>query len=219
MTAIPFPVAAAAASTGDELLDMIVDGWWGDLRRALCTEGVEVTANSTVSAADWNATMRRALRDANFGENVPRSVSTKVHMDHANLWEAFLAVRSGVVLADLRAAAVHAVSGPKPSQAVTVLMMASDALVFAGMSLATMIGWILATPPRQSGNDDFWNFDHVQPWVDAGLGRQGWPYAAAGLTVTEAIACLKDGSLPVEQAAVMAALRGLPVPVGTTYST
>lgn len=54
----------------------------------------------------------------------------------------------------------------------------------------------------------------IEPWVQAGLGEDGWAYLAAGLTPTEALAVAQPGSLPdADRVRALAALRGfVPLP-------
>lgn len=199
---------------GKDLQDLIAAGWWCDLAWVLHTEGVEVLSNSTVNAATWGADLEAVLRGTKQSYEAPKVGSPTLGQDQ--FWDAMLAVRAGVTLADLRSVAAPVPHAPSPTQAVTVLLASSGAAVFANLSLATMIGWILASPPDwDEMANDRWDYLPVRPWVDAGLGNSGWLYAAAGLHPAEALACMRDGSLTAQDAAVLAALRGVPVPTGT----
>lgn len=206
----------AAALASDPLLDLIVDGWWGDLARALDDDAVVVTANSRATAHTWCQDLAREMREANYGAAAPESV--RGNSGSGQVWDAYLAVRAGITLADLKAVAGHYPDVPSPTHAVTVLMMAGDAAVFAGLSLRAMVGWLLAIDPADRadrGLDEDWAaLRGVQPWLDAGLGEDGWRYAAAGLSVAEALGAIKAGSMTDQDLAVMAALRGRRTPVG-----
>lgn len=72
------------------------------------------------------------------------------------------------------------------------------------------VGWLLVA--AQVGVVD--PVALVGPWADAGLGADGWLYAAAGLTPVEAAAALADGALSSPQALVLAAVRQVVPPVG-----
>lgn len=74
--------------------------------------------------------------------------------------------------------------------------------LYEGCTVRSMLGWSLAGVETQDRRG----------WVTAGLGEDGWLYAAAGFTLGETLALQAAGVLDPAQAAMMAGLRGVTLP-------
>jgi hypothetical protein len=105
-------------------------------------------------------------------------------------------------------------------------LMCTDLLVLAtswpGMSARSGIGWVLAARGDRSLVTAQWVSetvpavevdDLVMPWGEAGLFEDGWLYCAAGLSPAEASVQAAAGTVDRDALRVLAALRGVPVPV------
>lgn len=87
---------------------------------------------------------------------------------------------------------------------------------FPQMSVHSGIGWSLLSAHRNGEvMDNYVTVLAAQPWHDAGLGERGWLFEAAGMGMVEAQNVVRSGALHVwASLRTMAALRGMPLPVG-----
>ena len=182
---------------------------WAQVGQVLADQNVSCPRTADAPAGEWkyrHDTLMRALRHG--GWSWRPDVPVPDPATHA----AVLAVRTGVAVQDLYAMSWALRQGLPARPDSTVLrltwVIGSD---LAGLPLRSVVGWILAghvIPERQPV------FQWVEPWVRSGLGHDGWLYAAAGFTLAETRAAMGAGDLDPAQAAMLAALRGVTLPVG-----
>ena len=183
---------------------------WRVLHAEVVEHGTEpVTTYPDLPLGQWvEATYRDAAyytrrRMSLNGWSVPR-----------DRFRAVLLVRAGVPVPDLYRLATSpgGLDADGPAGAAIRLQSAMLDLSMADPSLTIRdgLGWLLA---HVGSGRQFWDAQReVSAWAEAGLGALGWLYAAAGLTVTEALACSKDGDGNLAQLQMMAALRGALLP-------
>jgi hypothetical protein len=80
------------------------------------------------------------------------------------------------------------------------------------MTVRASVGWVLVQRTFSREHDVFLN-DRAKPWVEVGLGEEGWLFDAAGVPLAEAREQIAAGTADRETLRVLAALRGVPLPV------
>ena len=184
---------------------------WVALGRALADQGIEQVRTTTVRAGRW-AEQMQAERDAFVVADVPWGAGNPVPLPRVA--NAICAVRAGVAVQDMYAASRSArleVGGSGQPALTSAAMSSVAGISLSFLSMRALIGWLSAETHIIGPG---YQFGHVHNWAFAGLGEDGWLYAAAGFTLAETLDMKDAGVLDPAAAAMMAGLRGVPLPVG-----
>ena len=192
---------------------------WALLGSALAQMGVPVpSVTASTSVALWCVQAHVAINSDGLDIQGGTDDAFRALGPVRRVRDAFLAVRLGVAPEDLFQVgqvmgAVHGSAfAARPNAATTNLRIAVQAR-FSGFTLRAAVGWLLVEPSMHP-DAEFCVRDHVNEYARAGLGEQGWLYAAAGLSPGEAVAVRAAGSVRATDLRVMAGLRGVPLPTG-----
>lgn len=181
---------------------------WVLLGQALADHAIASGGDRRVRAGVWAQRMGAERVDLAAGRT---AVGSDEHA--AFVADAVAAVRAGLGVADLfglgSAARLRLGQYGRPNgTALSVQSAASRVLSF--LSLGALVGWLTVEGSFTGGD----RFERVHAWAQAGLGEDGWLYAAAGFSPAEAQVGLADGSLDAGRARVLAVLRGAVLPAG-----
>ena len=183
---------------------------WALLGQALVDHEVPAGGDRRLRAGTWASRMKSEQVALDTGRRVWR---VGVAAPDAGVTEAVAAVRAGLGVADLfvmaSAARLRVPEGWPNGTALGAQNVASQVLPF--LSLGAMVGWLAVEGSFTAGDDPF---GQAFAWAKAGMAEDGWVYAGAGLTVAEALAVRADGSMGRDELVLLAALRGVPLPLG-----
>ena len=208
----PYALAAAASFVGWEPPTSVSGAardTWRSLVEALAHFGVRSPQRTTTEEGTaWAKAIDRVLADT------ARTIAEGAVTPFSTLVPGVAMVRAGVAVADLFAisvalsqkssAATFSVGVLTPQSAAAILH--SSAHYYApGQPLRSLVGWSLL-PEAPSASV-------VAQWEQVGLGADGWLYAAAGLSMVEALAVKQVGEVGNDGLRMMAGLRGVGLPV------
>lgn len=180
---------------------------WAALDAALDERDCHTVRTTTVRSRHWARAVGQE-RDAFLDGTASWDVGLPV--PDRSVLTAVCAVRAGLARSDLYAVSRSSrIGSPHPETAAHRLETTAG-VVLSFLSVRAMVGWVCADGAI---SDPGWQYGHVHDWAEAGLGEIGWLYAAAGFTLAETLAAKRSGALDPGQARLMAALRGVTLPV------
>ena len=120
-------------------------------------------------------------------------------------------VKSGIALSDLLVWRASYITSVADAAHDFCFELNSLRRTWPHLAVTDAIGWMLATAtgltPDRPWNSDKFLIQHMSPWAQAGFLADGWVYVAAGLTLAETLTMKASGTLDLDQAQMMAALR------------